>query len=203
MKWFWFFLCSHLLPLQGFCLEKLNSDYLISFGNPDAPIKVIQYFSFTCPHCLGLFKRDFHQIKEKYLEENAISCVFHPVPMDLLTVQAMDCLEKLSEKEKRIFLTALLEVIPIDDSATAVLFMQKAMEIFNKPLPDLQDKDYLSKTRAFKEAFLFLRQEDKINAVPTVEINGQFFPREIPSQEFIESRIDLLLKQTMEAGSQV
>lgn len=162
MKRLLLFLILNLLPIQGSCLEKLDPDYLINFGNSQSSIKVVQYFSFTCPHCIGLFRKDFQEFREKYLDEGILSCTFHPVPMDLLTVQAMDCLEKLSEKEKRIFLTALLEVMPIEDPTTVVQFMQKAMEIFDKAVPDLQDKDYLSKTRAFKDAFHFLKQEEKL-----------------------------------------
>jgi len=171
------------------CLEKLHSDYLVTFGNSEAPTKIVEYFSFTCPHCLMLYKRDFAKIKEKYLDSEKVLWVFHPVPMDLLTVQAMDCLKKLSEREKRLFLEAILDVIPEDDSPTSVLFMQKAMELFQKPLPDLQEKDYLSKTQAFQDAFLFIKQEDKIAAVPTIEINGKLLLKEIPEMAFIDKKM--------------
>lgn len=85
--------------------------------------------------------------------------------------------------------------MPLDDANLSLIYMQKAMEIFDKSLPDLKEKEYLSKTRAFQDAFQFLKQKEKIDAVPTVEINGELFLREIPSQEFIEKHIHTLLEE--------
>ena len=195
MRNFLITLLLFFLPTQGFSLEKLSSDYFITFGESESKVQIVQYFSFMCPHCLGLFRKDFQEIKREYIDSGKISWIFHPVPMDLLTVQAMDCLEKLSEKEKRIFLQAILEVMPLDDSTLSLSYMQKAMEIFNQPLPDLKEKEYLSKTRAFQEAFHFINQKEKIDAVPAIEINGELFLREIPSQEFMRSTSTLLLEE--------
>ena len=39
--------------------EKLLERYLVSYGNPNAPIKITEYFSFSCPHCLNLFSSGF------------------------------------------------------------------------------------------------------------------------------------------------
>lgn len=195
MKQFFITLMLFFFHMHGFCLKKLNSDYLIKFGDPDSQVHIVQYFSFMCPHCLELFRKDFQEIKSAYIEEGKVYWEFHPVPMDLLTVQAMDCLEKLSDKDKRIFLSTMLEVMPLDDSSLSLSYMKRAMEIFHHPLPNLQEKEYLSKTRAFQEAFQFLKQKDKVDAVPAVEINGEFFLREIPSQAFIEKHVKYLLKE--------
>lgn len=194
MRKFLYVLYLTFYPIQSQCLEKLDSDFLIRFGQTDASVQIVHYFSFTCPHCIGLYRKEFCAFQAKYLTDPDVSCIFHPVPMDLLTVQAMDCLEKLSEKEKRIFFSALFEIIPIDHSVETIQYMLKAMEIFEKPLPNLQDKEYLSNTRAFKEAFLFLKQEEKIQAVPAVEINGEFFSNALPTLEFIDSHLKQLLK---------
>lgn len=103
MKYFLINLLIFFLPTHGFCLEKLDSSYLIKFGDPEAKVQIVQYFSFMCPHCLELFKKDFQEIRREYIDSGKLYWVFHPVPMDFLTVQAMDCLEKLSEKEKGSF----------------------------------------------------------------------------------------------------
>jgi hypothetical protein len=194
MRYFLIALIISFLPYHAFSLEKLHSDYLVTFGNRESKVQIVQYFSFMCPHCLQLFKKDFQEIKNKYIENGQVTWIFHPVPMDLLSVQAMDCLEKLSEKEKRIFLRVILEMISFEDIALGVSYMQKAMEIFNQSLPDLQKKEYLSNTRAFQDAFHFLKQKEKIEAVPIVEINGKLFLKDIPNQEFIEQQIQRLLE---------
>jgi len=167
--------------------EPLPSDYTVTFGDTEAKIKIVEYFSFTCPHCLAIYRQDFACIKAKYIDPGKATWFFHPVPMDKLTVQAMDCLSKLSEKDKQIFLEAILDIIPEDESA--VLYLQKAMELFENPLPDLQEKNYLSKTKAFQDAFLFIKQEDKVSALPTVAINGRLYLKEVPDFAFIARKL--------------
>lgn len=167
--------------------EPLPSNYTVTFGNTDAKTKIVEYFSFTCPHCLSIYRKDFARIKEKYIDCGKVTWIFHPVPMDKLTVQAMDCLSKLSEKDKQIFLEAILDIIPEDESA--VLYLEKAMELFESPITRLQEKNYLSKTKAFQDAFLFIKQEDKVSALPTVSINGKLYLQEVPDFAFIDKKL--------------
>lgn len=185
-----FFSSSH-------CLEKLSEKYLVTFGSPDAPTKITLYFSLACPHCLSMYREDFQKIKAKYIESKQIAWNYHPVPMDFLTVQAMDCLEKLSDTEKRIFLESILDVMPIDDSILTVCYMKKAMELFEKPIDELTKKEYLSNTQAFQDAFLFIKQKDRIQAVPTLEIDGELFFNEIPSLDFLDRKIKLKEEQKL------
>lgn len=187
-----FMLCHSTAFLQG--LDKLDEKYLVVFGDYQAENKVIQYFSFTCPHCLSLFKKDFKEIRDKYLSRKEMSWTFHPVPMDSLTVQAMDCLGKLSNRNKVIFLEALLDTIEIQDDPNVVVFlMQEAMKTFKQPIDDLNDEDYITNTKAFEDAFNFIKQEDVVHAVPAVEINGKLFRKEIPDKAFINKQMDLAL----------
>lgn len=175
-----------MMSSSGFSMEKIDSRYLVSYGDQNASIKVVKYYSFMCPHCLELFRREFAEVKSRYLETNAIEYTFHPVPKDLLTVCAMDCLDKLSAVHKKAFLEVMLEEIDIENSEFSIGLMKKAMEILEHPIPQLSEKDYLQNTQAFKDAFAFLSQEEVISAVPTVEVNGRLFPKEIPNIKFID-----------------
>lgn len=130
-------ICAFILSCKLTAFEKLPALYLIQYGSSQAPLRIIQYFSFTCPHCIALFRKQFQQIKEDYIETERISWVFHPVPMDLLTVQGMDCLSKLSEREKKIFLEAILEELFIDQPKLSAQLMEKGMEVLGKPIKDL------------------------------------------------------------------
>jgi len=175
-----------LFSIQTFAFEKLSDVYTVYYGNKGALVHIVQYYSFTCPHCIALFRKQFQQIKDRYINTGKVSWVFHPVPMDLLTVQGMECLQSLSEQEKKIFLEAILEEVLIDRPTVSALMMQKGMEVIGKPIPQLLEKEYLSETATFFDAFNFLKQEEKVEAVPAVEINGVFLPGEIPDIEFIE-----------------
>jgi len=178
------------IPVCGFSLEKLDEKYLIKMGDPDSKVQIIQYFSMTCPHCLSLFKKDFQIIKEKYLDTKKASWIFHPIPLDSLTIQLMDCLSKLNPRQKEIFFEALFDTIIIQDGSDIVLFLiQEAMKTFNHPIPELDNKSYITKTQAFTDAFNYIRQEDRLDAVPAVEIDGILYRREIPDLTFIEKQM--------------
>ena len=178
------------LPICGFSLDHLNDKYLISIGDSHAKMQIVQYFSMTCPHCLSLFKKDFKVIKEKYLDTKKANWTFHPVPLDSLTVQMMDCLSKLDSKQKVILFEALFDTLTVQDGPDIVLFlMQEAMKTFNQPIPELDEKTYITKTEAFIDAFKFITQEDRLEAVPAVEIDGVLYRKEIPERSFIEKQM--------------
>jgi len=182
-------LAFFIVPLQA--LQKLPEDYRVFFGNPEAKTKVTEYFSFACPNCITLFREDFPEIKKKHIDEGKLYFEFHPIPVDMTTVQAMICLEKLNEKEKAIFLSVLLEEAE-DDPEINCRLMKKAMEVFNKPIPNLGDKESMTKTRVFNESLQFLTQDDRIEAVPSVSLNGVYYEDETPSLGFISKNIEKL-----------
>ncbi len=185
----WLLIICLGLSIPGWALKKLDERYLISYGNPQASTQVVEYFSFTCPHCLSLFQKEFHELKTRHLDTGAIAFTMHPVPMDLLTVRAMDCLEKLDEGQKRAFLEVMMEAIQGEDIDSATKLMQKAMQVLGQPVPHLDKRDYLESSQAFEKAFLFLRQESKVSALPTAEINGTLYSNEVPSLVFLESKL--------------
>ena len=53
------FLVALFSPATGFTetFQKLPLAYTISYGDPQAPIHVVEYFSFSCPQCLALLKK--------------------------------------------------------------------------------------------------------------------------------------------------
>jgi hypothetical protein len=174
-----------------FSSEPLGPEYCITYGDSTSSVTIREYFSFSCPECIRLYKREFAGIRKDYIDNGDVCWVFQPMPMDLLTVQAMVCLEKLSEDEKRTFLEAtLMEFEGIDD-ALATLMMQKAMDFFEKPLPHLEDTSFLENTKAFRAAFKFVQSND-IEAVPTVDINGKRYEG-IPDRRFINEKMTALL----------
>lgn len=51
-------------------------------GQEDAPIELIEYASFTCPHCASFHKDVFPQIKEKFIEPGHVKFVYREVYFD-------------------------------------------------------------------------------------------------------------------------
>ena len=179
-----------ITPMTCFGLESLPDKYLIAYGSPDAPVKIIEYFSFQCPHCLSLFRRDFKRIETSYIDTKKVYWVFHPVPADLITVQGMICMERLSPRHKKLYLETMLAEAEANNPDTTALIMIKVMEILKQPLPELQNEPFIEQTESFSDAFAFLSQEEKIHAVPTIEVNQKLFPQEIPDFEFVQRIVD-------------
>jgi thiol-disulfide isomerase/thioredoxin len=188
------FLLTPLLILlwsfQSFALDKLPETYRVKFGNPAAKYKVTEYFSFMCPHCIALFRKEFQKIKESMIDTDEVFFEFHPVPQDLPTVQAMICFEKLTNEEKQIFIDVILDSVDVEDSTTTPLLMQRAMEVLKKPVSELEDVKFIEKTKAFQDAFEFIKQEDRIEAIPAIEVNGKLYPNDVPEKDLIFEKIE-------------
>lgn len=51
-------------------------------GDPDAPIEIIEYASYTCPHCASFHANQFPQIKANYIETGKVKFVYREVYFD-------------------------------------------------------------------------------------------------------------------------
>ena len=51
-------------------------------GNPEAKVEVIEYASFTCPHCAAFAQDQFVSIKANYIDTDLIKFVYRDVYFD-------------------------------------------------------------------------------------------------------------------------
>ena len=51
-------------------------------GNPDAAVEIIEYASFTCPHCASFHANQFKLIEQNYLETDKVKFVYREVYFD-------------------------------------------------------------------------------------------------------------------------
>ncbi len=54
----------------------------MTLGNPDAPVTVIEYASFTCPHCRTFHETAFKELKANYIDTGKINFVYREVYFD-------------------------------------------------------------------------------------------------------------------------
>jgi protein-disulfide isomerase len=54
----------------------------IVLGSPDAPVEVIEYASFTCPHCANFHKNVFPSLKADYIDTGKVRFVYREVFFD-------------------------------------------------------------------------------------------------------------------------
>ncbi|WP_322895052.1 MULTISPECIES: DsbA family protein [unclassified Yoonia] len=51
-------------------------------GNPDAAVEVIEYASYTCPHCASFHADQFQELKANYIDTDKIRFVYREVYFD-------------------------------------------------------------------------------------------------------------------------
>lgn len=51
-------------------------------GNPDAAVTVIEYASFTCPHCRSFHENTFDELKADYIDTGKINFIYREVYFD-------------------------------------------------------------------------------------------------------------------------
>ena len=54
----------------------------MSIGNPDAAVTVIEYASFTCPHCARFHANQFKELKADYIDAGKINFIYRDVFFD-------------------------------------------------------------------------------------------------------------------------
>lgn len=51
-------------------------------GDPDAPVTIIEYASYTCPHCATFHKGVYQKIKENYIDTGKVKLIYREVYFD-------------------------------------------------------------------------------------------------------------------------
>lgn len=51
-------------------------------GNPDAPVTLIEYASYTCPHCASFHENTYPQLKADFIDTGKVKFVFREVYFD-------------------------------------------------------------------------------------------------------------------------
>ena len=81
-----------LLPLGAANAQHGTVDTSIveemSLGNPDAAVTVVEYASFTCPHCANFHKGTFKDLKADYIDTGKIHFIYREVYFDRLGLWA-------------------------------------------------------------------------------------------------------------------
>ena len=54
----------------------------MTLGDPNAPITMVEYASYTCPHCATFHAGPFKQIKENYIDTGKVHFIYREVYFD-------------------------------------------------------------------------------------------------------------------------
>ncbi len=70
-------------PLAG---EAASADTAI--GARDAPVTIVEYFSFSCSHCARFHREAFPKLKRDYIDTGKLRFVFRDFPLNLPALNA-------------------------------------------------------------------------------------------------------------------
>ncbi len=174
----------------------------MALGKEDAPVKIVEYMSMTCPHCAHFHTTTFDEIKKKYVDTGKVRFVIREFPFDPRAAAAFMLArcnpskpEDLSTAEQYFPMVAMLfkqqqTWAAADDGRAALLQMSKlagfSEDSFTKCLTNQKLLDEVNATRERGS------KEFGVNATPTFLINGKRYSGDM-SVDTLSALIDSLL----------
>lgn len=161
----------------------------IVLGNPDAPIKVIEYASMTCSHCATFHEEVFYKFKKEYLDTGRASYVLRHFVLngpDLAASMIARCMDEnryypvvgLFLGKQASWIPPWQNVTPGEEKSLADMAIEAKMDDFLRPtgIGSARIRACLD-TGKLRDDLLRQRAEgDKqysITGTPTIIINGE------------------------------
>jgi protein-disulfide isomerase len=158
--------------------DQAAADYVlgdIALGDPDAPLTVYEYASFTCPHCATFHTETFPQFKEKYIDTGRVRFVLREVYFDQYGLWASMVARCGGEQGFYPLVDAFLGAQPSWTQAPDIgQAIQQVGRRAGLPAGRLQqclsDRDF---AKELLEDYQEHREADEIQSTPTFVINGE------------------------------
>jgi protein-disulfide isomerase len=152
----------------------------MQMGNPDATVTVIEYASFTCPHCARFHETDFKQMKADYIDTGKINFIYREVYFDRFGLWAAIVARCGEGAENRFFGVADMLYTQQGDWARQsdpIVIVDKLRTIGKTAgLNDAQlDQCFTDgdTAQAMYARYLQQAEEDEITSTPSFLINGE------------------------------
>ncbi len=152
-----------------------------SLGDPNAPVKIVEYASFTCPHCANFEATVFKPLKADYIETGKVHFTLREVYFDRYGLWAA-MMARCGGDMKYFGVTEVLfatqaEWAGTDDPAAAVANIRKiglTAGITNEQLDVCMNDAPMAE--AMVKRFEENMKADGVDGTPTLFINGEKHP---------------------------
>ncbi len=162
----------------------------MALGSEDAPLTVIEYASFTCPHCASFHQEAYKKLKKTYIDTGKIKFVFREVYFDKYGVWA-SLVARCAGPEKFFGMTDLL-LSSQRTWARAGSDLASANELRKLALLAGMEEDNvercLSDGNKIKALVAWYREnatKDKIQSTPSFIIDGELY-KNMDYEKFVE-----------------
>jgi protein-disulfide isomerase len=147
----------------------------MTFGKDDAPVTIIEFSSYTCPHCAYFHENNRKWIMETFVETGQAKYIFHDYPLDGLST-AISMIVQHAPKDMRYALSELYF-----KKQTEWMRSENPLEVLAS-LASLAGMDRASVEKAIEDRPLLkgliesrrlASQTYNVEATPTLVINGK------------------------------
>jgi protein-disulfide isomerase len=145
-------------------------------GDPKAPITMIEYASFTCPHCAHFAVAVLPELKKKWIDTGKVKLIYRDFPLDQTALKAAQ-LAECAGKDKYF---GVIDVIFSTQAKWAVASdpigeLAKSLRIAG--MGDAEVKACLANDAVANGVIADYRGGETlgVNSTPTLFINGQEF----------------------------
>ncbi len=147
----------------------------IVYGDPNAPVEIIEYGSLTCPHCASFNEEVTSQLKDTLIKEGKVKLVFRNFVrdrMDMAAALAVRCTEDPTQSKRMLnaFFSRQKEWLTAANPPIAITSIA---------LTEGVSTEALSKCQADRAIMQHMIDEMKaghekyeIKSIPTIIING-------------------------------
>jgi protein-disulfide isomerase len=167
-------------------------------GDADAPIELVEYASFTCPHCMRFHLDVFPLIRANYIDTGKVRMIYRPVYFDGPGLWA-DMMARCGGPEKYFGIVSLLYEQQGNwargatgaEVAQSLVTLGKLAGMTEDDITAcMQDRDFAG---ALIADFQTNMERDNVQGTPTFFINGELLSNS-PYEEFV-AKFDALLAQ--------
>lgn len=156
--------------------EVLSGDALqLVYGKPDAPVKMVEYFSLSCPHCAQFYKESQPKLIEKYIDTGKVYYQKRFFPHNAPGLGATALMQCVTEDKKTEFMAALFNMQ--DKWAFSNDFKKNLLSIAQIGGMGPTDFEVCLGDKKIEERILTQRQDAmdglKLEGIPSIIINGK------------------------------
>lgn len=165
-------------------------------GAEDAPVTMIEYSSFTCPHCAAFHLETLPKLKEAYIDTGKLRVEFHDFPLDVVALAATMLTRCASEDRYFDFVDKLFRKQrewALGDPRSGLLAMAEAEGMTEEDFRQCLSNSPLR--AGLMEAYTEAVQKHGIDSTPTLIIGDETVHGAAPYESFVEV-IDRQLKAT-------
>jgi len=145
------------------------------FGQANAPVTMIEYYSLNCPHCAAFHKQVFPALKAKYIDSGQMRFVFRDFPLSWAAVEAA-VLSQCAGPERYLavqdaLFASIRQWSAAEPSLLAIAEIVETVGVTRAELKQCVAEGALEKQ--VLESFEFAKEELGVDATPTFFINGE------------------------------